>query len=130
MIQQGGKKMQPNFDSQKPIFFSIAEWLEDTVLAEIYKEETQVPSITEISMQYNINPATALKGVNILVESGLLYKKRGLGMFVAPGARAKLLARRQQQFFEDYIGPLIREARRLEISAADLHTMIERGYEN
>ncbi|MCL2412133.1 MAG: GntR family transcriptional regulator [Treponema sp.] len=122
--------MQPNFDSQKPIFFSIAEWLEDTVLAEIYKEETQVPSITEISMQYNINPATALKGVNILVESGLLYKKRGLGMFVAPGARAKLLARRQQQFFEDYIGPLIREARRLEISAADLHTMIERGYEN
>ena len=121
--------MQPNFDSQKPIFLSIAEWLEDTVLATVYEEEAQVPSITEISVKYNINPATALKGVNLLVESGVLYKKRGLGMFVATGARSKLLERRQQQFFDDYIQPLIREAQRLEITAADLKNMIERGYE-
>ena len=122
--------MRPNFDPQKPLFLSIAEWLEDTILAGIFEEESQAPSITEISMQYNINPATALKGINLLVDSGLLYKKRGLGMFVATGARAKLLARRQQQFSNDYIGPLIREARRLQISVADLHTLIERRYEN
>jgi len=121
--------MQPNFDSQKPIFLCIAEWLEDTVLAEVFEEETQVPSITEISVQYNINPATALKGINLLVDAGILYKKRGLGMFVSKGARAMLLTRRQQQFVDDYIDPLILEARRLEISAPNLKTMIERRYE-
>jgi len=120
--------MQPNFDPQKPLFLSIAEWIENAILAGIYDEEGQVPSITEISVQYNINPATALKGVNLLVDSGLLYKKRGLGMFVSAGAHAKLLNRRQQQFFDDYIEPLIREAKGLQISNADLHDMIERGY--
>ena len=120
--------MQPTFDTQKPLFLSIAQWLEDTILAGIYDEENQVPSITEISVQYNINPATALKGVNMLVESGLLYKKRGMGMFVATGASDKLLARRQQQFFDDFIEPLIREAKRLQIGSEDLQTMIERGY--
>jgi len=121
--------MQPDFDPKKPLFLSIAEWLEDAILAGIFAEETQVPSITEISVQYNINPATALKGVNMLVDSGLLYKKRGLGMFVATGARDKLLEKRQQQFYNDYVSPLVREARRLLISAEELHNMMERGYE-
>jgi len=121
--------MQPAFDPNKPIFITIAQWLEDAILAGIYSEESQIPSITEISVQYNINPATALKGVNILVDAGFLYKKRGLGMFVAKGAGDKLLQRRQQQFFEDYIKPLIIEALRLKITAADLQAMIERGYD-
>ena len=121
--------MQPTFDPQKPIFLCIAEWLEDAILADIYPEEGQIPSITEISVQYNINPATALKGINLLVETGLLYKKRGLGMFVSKGAREQLLTRRQQQFFNDYIEPLTTEAKNLEISLADLHTMIEKSYQ-
>ena len=121
--------MQPTFDPQKPLFLSIAEWLEDAILAGIYGEGDQVPSITEVSVQYSINPATALKGINLLVESGLLYKKRGMGMFVATGARGKLLARRQQQFFEGYVRPLVCEADRLQISSTDLHAMIERGYD-
>ena len=120
--------MQPAFDPQKPLFLGIAEWLEDAILSGIYIEESQVPSITEISVQYSINPATALKGINLLVDSGLLYKKRGLGMFVAAGAVAKLLQRRRRQFFDDYIQPLIGEAKRLQITAADLQSMIERGY--
>ena len=120
--------MQPTFSSQKPIFQSIAEWLEDTILSGIYGEGSQVPSITEISVQYNINPATALKGVNLLVDSGLLYKKRGMGMFVADGAHAILLKRRQSQFFNDYIQPLMHEAKRLHINLKELHAMIERGF--
>jgi len=119
--------MQPVFSPQKPIFLSIAEWLEDTVLADVYKEGEQIPSITEISVQYNINPATALKGVNMLVDSGLLYKKRGMGMFVSEGARDKLLKRRQEQFFNDYILPLTHEAKRLQLSNDDLTQMVERG---
>jgi len=120
--------MQPAFDPQKPLFLSIAEWLEDAILAGIYGEEDRVPSITEVSVQYNINPATALKGVNLLVEAGLLYKKRGMGMFVSHGARQNLLARRQQQFFDGYVQPLVHEAQRLQIGRQDLQAMIERGY--
>ena len=119
--------MQPVFSPQKPIFQSIAEWLEDAILSDVFKEGEQAPSITEISVQYNINPATALKGVNMLVDSGLLYKKRGMGTFVSDGARAKLMERRQDQFYADYIQPLIREAKRLQISNKDLQSMIERG---
>jgi DNA-binding transcriptional regulator YhcF (GntR family) len=122
--------MQPTFDSQKPIFICIAEWIEDAILAGVFDEEGQVPSTTEISLQYNINPATSLKGVNMLVESGTLYKKRGLGMFVATGARTKLLERRREKFFEEYLKPLILEAVRLQINATELKNMIERGYEN
>ena len=119
--------MQPIFSTQKPLFQSIAEWLEDAILSDIYQEGEQVPSITEISVQYNINPATALKGINILVDAGLLYKKRGMGMFVSEGARTKLLERRQEQFYTDYIQPMIHEAKRLQINDSSLHTMIERG---
>jgi len=121
--------MQPIFDPQKPLFQSIAEWLKDAILAGVYKEEHQVPSITEISVQYNINPATALKGVNQLVDSGLIYKKRGLGMFVSTGARDKLLSQRQDKFFGDYVKPLVSEAKNLHIGADNLKEMIERGYE-
>ena len=71
----------------RPIFQQIAEQLEEAILSGAYPEESQVPSITEYSVQYRINPATALKGINLLVDAGLLYKKRGVGMFVA-SARA------------------------------------------
>jgi len=118
--------MQPTFDPQKPLFQSIAEWLEDTIISGIYKEGEQVPSITEISVLYNLNPATALKGVNLLVDSGLLYKKRGMGMFVSEGARTKLLERRQEQFYTDFVLPLKLEARRLQINKKELNKMIER----
>lgn len=121
--------MQPNFDTQQPLFHSIANWLEDAILAGIYEEEGQVPSITEISKQYNLNPATALKGINLLVDSGLLYKKRGLGMFVSAGARTKLLQQRHHEFFDDYVRPLVAEAARLEINRSELQEMIERGYD-
>ena len=121
--------MQPTFSPQKPLFQSIAEWLEDAILSDIYVEGDQVPSITEISVQYNINPATALKGVNLLVDSGLLYKKRGMGMFVSGGARSKLLERRQEQFYTDYVQPLMFEANRLQISNEDLRAMIDRNIE-
>lgn len=121
--------MQLTFDPAKPLFISIANWLEGAILSDIYTEEAQIPSITEISLLYSINPATALKGINLLVDNGLLYKKRGLGMFVAAGAKEKLLERRRQQFFNDYIKPLISEAIRLQIKASDLQAMIERGYD-
>jgi len=114
------------FSDNQPIFIQIEKMLKDAILSGAYPEESQVPSITEFSVAYKINPATALKGVNILVDEGLLYKKRGLGMFVSPGARDKLSARRKESLYLDYILPLLDEAARLKIQRQELHDMIDR----
>lgn len=119
-----------NAEDQRPIFIQIAEGIEDAILAGAYPEESQIPSTTEISVRYNINPATALKGVNILVETGIIYKKRGLGMFVKAGAVNKLREKRKDQFYENYILKLTAEAKRLGISPQEIISMIERGYSN
>jgi len=115
------------FDDERPIYIQLAEMLEDAILSGAYKEEEQIPSITEFSIAYKINPATALKGVNILVDAGLLYKKRGVGMFVASGAREKLVKKRKEQFYRTFVEPAILEAIHLGIGKSDLIEMIERG---
>lgn len=120
--------MQINFESNKPIFIQIAEGIEDAILSGAFAEESQIPSITEFSINYKINPATALKGINILVEEGILYKKRGIGMFVKEGATRQLKQKRKEQFFDNYILGLVAEAKRLELSEEDVKNMIERGF--
>jgi GntR family transcriptional regulator len=113
------------FTGESPIFQQLAAKIADDVVAGTYPEETAVPSATDFAVFYQMNPATASKGVNILVEAGVLYKKRGIGMFVATGARALLLQQRQEQFRQQYVAPLIREANVLEIDRAQLHQMID-----
>ena len=118
-----------NLNEEKPIFLQIAEMLKDAILNGSYSEESQIPSITEFSVAYKINPATALKGVNILVDEGLLYKKRGLGMFVSEGARERLALQRKEDFYMKYIKPMVKEAGNLRIEKNELMTMTERGIE-
>ncbi len=120
--------MNINPGQDKPIFVQIAEGIEDGILTGAFPEESQIPSITEFSVNYKINPATALKGINLLVDENIIYKKRGVGMFVAEGAVQKLRKKRQDQFYTNYISSLIDEARRLGISSEDVIAMIERGF--
>ena len=117
-------------DGDKPIFQQIAEGLEDGILSGVFPEESQIPSITEFSVQYRINPATALKGINLLVDAGIVYKKRGVGMFVSSGAVEKLRGKRREQFYSKYICTLVNEARRLRLTEQDIQEMIERGFEH
>lgn len=119
-----------NFDGEKPIYIQMAEWIEENILTGVFPEETQIPSTTEISAMYKINPATALKGVNILVDKGIIYKKRGLGMFVSSGAELKIRGERKQEFFEKYVKALVSEAQKLQISKNEIITMIEKGCDN
>ena len=120
--------MNINPGQDKPIFIQIAEGIEDGILTGAFPEESQIPSITEFSVNYKINPATALKGINLLVDDNIIYKKRGVGMFVAEGAVQKLRKKRQDQFYTNYISSLIDEARRLGITSEDVIAMIERGF--
>ncbi len=121
--------MNIDFESDKPIFIQIAEWLEDAIMSNAFEEESQIPSITEISVMCKINPATALKGINMLVDKDIVYKKRGLGMFVKEGAVNKLMKERKNMFYESYIEVLLQEARKLNLNKEDIMEMIERGYE-
>ena len=115
-------------DQEKTIFIQISECIEDGILTGGFPEGTQIPSITEFSVNYKINPATALKGINLLVDEGIIFKKRGVGMFVSEGAVNKLREKRQNQFYDNYIGTLIEEAKRLGISSDEIIAMIERGF--
>jgi DNA-binding transcriptional regulator YhcF (GntR family) len=113
-------------DESRPIFVQIAEQIENDIIAGLLPEETQVPSTNEFAAFYRINPATALKGVGVLVEGGILYKKRGIGMFVTEGARERLVTQRRDQFRADYVRPLLAEAAKLGIGSAQLAEMIRK----
>ena len=119
-----------DFNEEQPIYLQIAEKIEDGILQEIWAEDSQVPSTTELSVTAKINPATARKGMNLLVDEGILYKKRGVGMFVAIGARKKILAKRKQNFYQDFVSTLLAEAKKLNISKQELISMIEGSGEN
>ena len=99
--------MKLNLDQEKPIFIQIADGIEDGILTKAFPEESQIPSITEFSVKYKINPATALKGINLLVDEGVIFKRRGVGMFVSKGAVSQLQKKRHDQFFNNYISKLI-----------------------
>lgn len=121
--------MEHGIDDNRPIFLQVAERIEEAILAGGLAEEQQVPSTNQFAALYQINPATAAKGVNLLVDQGILYKKRGLGMYVALGARAKLLEKRREQFFERYVVTMLQEAEKLGITTDQLAEMLQRRVE-
>lgn len=113
-------------DDGRPIFQQIAEALEARILDGSLPEEAQVPSINELAAFHRINPATALKGVNRLVDEGTLYKRRGIGMFVAEGARDRLLAARRETFRGEFVRPLVERAATLGMTPEQIVDMIRK----
>ncbi|MBO1751757.1 GntR family transcriptional regulator [Actinotalea sp. BY-33] len=113
------------FTEDAPIFQQLAARIADDILAGVHPEESPVPSATDLAVFHQINPATASKGVNVLVDLGALYKKRGIGVFVATGARELLRTNRRAEFRREYVAPLVREARALDIDRATLRQMID-----
>ena len=108
------------FDKDKPIYQQIREKIEDQIVNRQLLEEEQAPSTNQLVSFYKINHATVSKGINQLVEEGILYKKRGIGMFVAVGAREKLMKKRKEAFVDQFIVNLIEEANKLEISEQEI----------
>ncbi|MFD1858821.1 GntR family transcriptional regulator [Aeromicrobium camelliae] len=114
------------FDGRDPIYVQIADQIRHDVLAGALEEGQQVMSTTQYATTYRINPATAAKAFGQLVDEGVLYKQRGVGMFVAEGARARLREQRRQDFFAEKVDPLVHEADILGIDAAELTAYIDR----
>ena len=112
-------------DEGTPLFAQVAERLAADIADGGLAEGERVPSTNELAAFYRINPATAAKGINILADEGLLDKRRGIGMFVAPGSRATLLARRRAEFTDRYVEPLLTEATRLGIDPDELIALIK-----
>ena len=110
---------------EKSIYIQIKEMIENDILRNILLEEERVPSTNELAKLYAINPATAAKGVNILVDEGILYKKRGIGMFVSTGAKKQIMEKRKKNFYDDYVKSLMAEARSLGITRQELIVMIQ-----
>ena len=111
----------------KPLFVQIAEQVEDSIVDGSLAEEAQAPSTAELAAFYRINPATAAKGVNMLVSKGVLHKRRGIGMFVAPGARHLLLEERRGAFAHRYVQPLLAEARKIGLGPDDVAELVRTG---
>ena len=121
--------MRGTLNDQSLIYLQIAAMIEDDILRGVYREEEQVPSTNELARVYNINPATAGKGLNLLAGEGILYKRRGLGMFVSPGAAEKVKDKRRVAFVQRYVAPMVREGQSLGLSRGELLALVEKAIE-
>lgn len=126
-ISKEVKRVNEILTQEKSIYIQIKEMIENDILRDIILEEERVPSTNELAKLYAINPATAAKGINLLVDEGVLYKKRGIGMFVAAGAKKKIMEKRKEHFYDDYVKSLLAEAGSLGITKRELIAMIEKS---
>lgn len=122
--------MHFEFDQSVPIYQQLADQMEEMIFSGLFPEGQQIPSTTQLSQELHINPATVLKGMNLLVDHHLLEKKRGLGMFVKKGAKERIMEKRKEGFYQNYVVSLIKEATKLQITEDHLLSLIQRGYQN
>ena len=118
-----------NLAESLPIYIRIVQGIKDAILNGQVKEEQQIASTTYLSKEYKINIATVNKAMNILVDEGLVYKKRGIGMFVKSGALNQLIEERRKVFKERYIVATLIEAKRLNYSEKELQEIVKEAFE-
>ena len=118
-----------NTDAE-PLFVQIASFVADLIVDGTLKPGEQAPSTNQLAQFHEINPATARKGLALLVDDHVLEKRRGLGMFVTDGARGRILEKRRDDFAGDYVAPLIDEALHLGYTRSNLHDLIDRVAES
>ncbi|WP_026673286.1 GntR family transcriptional regulator [Alkalihalobacterium bogoriense] len=114
-----------NTDGTKPIYIQIAEWIEAEILAGNIESDQKVYSQYQLADMFNINPATAAKGLTILAEEHILYKKRGLGMFVTDGAKEVIRNKRKNQILKSLVREVVLESKRLHVTEEELFSMIK-----
>ena len=122
---KGGEGLDLNPDGTKPLYRQISEWLEREILTGNFESDQKIYSQYQLAEIFTINPATAAKGLSLLVDEGILYKKRGLGMFVSSSAKEMIMDKRKKQILERLIVEVVMEAERLHVSRTKLIEMIQ-----
>lgn len=120
-----GEAMNVTFDDKQPIFQQVAHIIEDDILNGTYREDEQILSVAQFSQLFQINPATVVKGIGLLVNEGILYKKRGLGMYVSTDAKQKIQIQRRDRFYKELLSNLLSEADKLALTTEDIINMIK-----
>ncbi|OIJ11464.1 GntR family transcriptional regulator [Anaerobacillus alkalilacustris] len=114
------------FHDKKPIFLQIKEKIEDQIFKDQIKEHEKIPSTTQMVQFYKVNHITVSKGINLLVDEGIIYKRRGVGMFVAKGAKEKLVQHRKDLFADTFVLPMLQEAEKLSLTDEDIYDIIQK----
>lgn len=122
--------MQFNFESEEPLYRQVAQQIEQAIFLGSFVPGKQIPSTTEVSREFKINPATVLKGMNQLVAEHLIQKRRGRGMFVLDDAPKKIRHKRQAEFFQNYIVNMVKEAQNLHLSKKAVLSLVEKGFDD
>ncbi|WP_138755703.1 GntR family transcriptional regulator [Paenibacillus sinopodophylli] len=115
------------FDDRSPIYQQIADKIKDDIVRGLLQEDEQVMSTNQFAAFYRINPATAAKGFHLLTEEGILYKKRGIGMFVSGEARQSLIQNRRERFFEEVVDQMLAEADKIGVPISEIIGRIEKA---
>ncbi|PIC58006.1 GntR family transcriptional regulator [Sporosarcina sp. P12(2017)] len=118
--------MSKSLDDKKPIYLQIKERIEDQIINNQLQEHDQIPSTNQLVQFYKINHITVSKGINLLVEEEIIYKKRGVGMFVMEGAEEKLILKRREGFAEEFVLPMLKEAKKLKLVDHDIVKIMEK----
>lgn len=126
MVWKGGAYLKFYDDSDLPIYVQLAEWLENEILREQFQPDDKMYSQYQLADLFTINPATAGKGLSILLDNDILYKKRGLGMFVTSNARNMILSKRKSEKLSSLVKGIVDEAERLEVPFEELVDMLKR----
>ncbi|MGX8794910.1 GntR family transcriptional regulator [Fusibacter sp. JL298sf-3] len=111
-----------------PIYVQIAEAIKEEILSDALCTDERVYSTNVLAAQLEVNPATALKGLNLLIEEGMVYKKRGIGMFVSENAKALIVEERKRYFFDVQLEQAILTAKKLGITREALMGLIDEKY--
>ena len=116
------------FNDESPIYLQLRKHIEEKILEGALKEEDAIPSLRTMAKDYSLNPITVANALSALVEEAILYKKRGLGIYVAPGARRKIIESRRESFETEILEPALQKAKQLELTESELNDKIKKIY--
>ena len=125
LVKKRGDSLKLQTDGTKPIYIQISEWLETEILMGHFKCDEKIYSQYKLAEMFNINPATAAKGLNLLADEGILYDKRGIGKFVSSDASKIIKDKRKNQLLTGLIQDVVSEANYLQITEEELIDMIK-----
>ncbi len=111
-----------DFRKQKPIYLQIADHLSEQVLQGALTPDDRMPSVRDVAASMGVNPNTVVRSFDYLQQEEIIYQRRGVGYFVSPDAKEKVLAEQRREFLEEEL-PLIRQ--KMQVLGIDLKEIIK-----